>query len=146
MTSGGGNLRQTTHRLLKKTSGKGLYLLTPEIAQWVEEQGFQTGLLTLHILHTSASLTIQENADPDVLRDLKDFFSRLVPDGDPLYRHDAEGEDDMAAHIRAALTQSQLSIPIMDAQLALGIWQGIYLFEHRLEAQRREIVLHLLGD
>ena len=146
MTSGEENLRQATHCLLKKTSGKGLYLLTPEIAGWVEEQGFQTGLLTLHIRHTSASLTIQENADPDVLRDLEDFFSRLVPDGDPRYRHDAEGEDDMAAHIRAALTQSQLSIPVMDSQLALGTWQGIYLFEHRTQAHRREVVLHLLGN
>ena len=146
MTSGEENLRQTTHRLLKKTSGKGLYLLTPEIARWVEEQGFRTGLLTLHIRHTSASLTIQENADPDVLRDLEDFFSRLVPDGDPRYRHDAEGADDMPAHIRAALTHSQLSIPVIDSQLALGTWQGIYLFEHRTQAHQREVVLHLLGN
>jgi secondary thiamine-phosphate synthase enzyme len=146
MTSGGENLRQATHRLLKKTSGKGLYPLTPEIARWVQEQSFQTGLLTIHILHTSASLTIQENADPDVLRDLADFFNRLVPDGDPRYRHSAEGADDMPAHIRAALTQSQLSIPVMDGQLALGIWQGIYLFEHRSDAHRREMILHLLGN
>ena len=129
-----------------KTSGKGLYLLTQEISRWAEKQNFQTGLLTIHIKHTSASLTIQENADPDVLRDLEDFFSRLVPDGDPRYRHSAEGPDDMPSHIRSALTLSQLSIPVVNYQLALGIWQGIYLFEHRLETQQREIVLHLLGN
>ena len=104
------------------------------------------GLLTLFIQHTSASLTIQENADPDVLRDLDAFFCRLAPDDVTLYRHVAEGPDDMPAHIRAALTATQLAVPVLDGKLALGTWQGIYLFEHRTRAHERHLALHLLAD
>jgi secondary thiamine-phosphate synthase enzyme len=105
----------------------------------------QTGLLTVFVRHTSASLVIQENADPAVQRDLERFFARLVRDGDPLFEHDQEGPDDMPAHVRAALTQTQLSIPLVDGRLALGTWQGIYLYEHRTHSHRREIALHLIG-
>ena len=112
----------------------------------MQSQKIRSGLLTLFIPHTSASLLIQENADPDVLKDLNRFFNRLVPDGDPLYEHQSEGPDDMAAHIRSALTQTQLSIPVRNNQMALGIWQGIYLFEHRVYPHTRDILLHLLGE
>ena len=105
----------------------------------------QSGLLTLFVRHTSASLIVQENADPDVRGDLERFFARLVPDGDKLFRHRDEGPDDMPAHVRAALTAVQLSIPFSNGRLALGTWQGIYLFEHRLRSHRREVVLHLVG-
>jgi secondary thiamine-phosphate synthase enzyme len=115
------------------------------VATWVRAQALTTGLLTLFCRHTSASLLIQENADPDVRRDLEDNFARLAPPGAG-YRHQDEGPDDMPAHLRAALTATQLSIPIVGAALALGTWQGIYLFEHRERPHRREIVLHLLGD
>jgi secondary thiamine-phosphate synthase enzyme len=104
------------------------------------------GLLTVFVRHTSASLLIQENADPGVQRDLERFFSRLAPDGDRLFEHDTEGPDDMPAHVRSALTATQLSVPLLDGRLALGTWQGIYLYEHRLRGQRREVVLHLIGD
>jgi secondary thiamine-phosphate synthase enzyme len=107
--------------------------------------GVQTGLLTIFIQHTSASLLIQENADPDVILDLADFFERLVPEDDPHYRHTIEGPDDMPSHIRAALTQTHLSIPVIGGRLALGTWQGIYLFEHRAAPQRRSVVLHLMS-
>lgn len=106
----------------------------------------QTGVLTVFIPHTSASLIIQENADPDVIRDLNAFFSRLVPKGDASYRHTTEGPDDMPAHIRSSLTQTQLSIPLVDGQLVLGVWQGVYIFEHRDEPHKRKVVLHLLGE
>lgn len=112
---------------------------------WCRQQGMEQGLLTLFIRHTSASLTIQENADSDVCRDLQDFFARLAPEDGP-YRHTTEGPDDMPAHIKAALTQSQLSIPLTEGRLGLGTWQGIYVFEHRRHRQRRQIVLHLLGE
>ena len=128
------------------TRGKGLYPITEEIEKWVQGQSVHTGLLTVFIQHTSASLVIQENADPDVVRDLDEFFSRIVPEDAPWYRHTAEGPDDMPAHIRAALTQTQLTIPLVDARLALGAWQGIYVFEHRARHQRRSIVLHLAGE
>src|SRR5262249_20694075 len=108
--------------------------------------GIRTGLLTLHVKHTSASLLVQENADPDVLSDFESFFSRLVPEGDPIYRHDAEGPDDMPSHIRAALTSTTLSIPVMGGEPALGTWQGIYLYEHRRAPHRRTIVAHLIGE
>ena len=139
-------MKQATHQIQIETRGKGLYSIDGKVERWVQEQGFRTGLLTLFVQHTSASLTIQENADPDVIRDLNDFFSRLVPEDDSLYRHTVEGPDDMPAHIRAALTQTNLSIPLHDGRLALGTWQGIYLFEHRAEAHRRGVVLHLLGE
>jgi secondary thiamine-phosphate synthase enzyme len=134
-----------THQLEIRTRGKNLYPITGEIAAWVHSTGVQTGLLTLFIQHTSASLVIQENADPDVILDIADFFERLAPEGDPAYRHTMEGPDDMPSHIRAALTQTQLSIPVIGGRAVLGTWQGIYLFEHRSEPQRRSIILHLMS-
>ena len=134
---------QHTHHLEVRTRGKGLYPCTREVAQWVASTKAETGLLTLFIQHTSASLVIQENADPDVVVDLADFFERLAPENYG-YRHDTEGPDDMPAHIRAALTQTSLSIPVIGGRMALGTWQGIYVFEHRSGAQRRSIVLHLV--
>jgi len=139
-------MRQATGRLSTRTRGKGLHDITREVEAWVAGQGFSEGLLTLHIPHTSASLLIQENADPDVLADLEEFFSRLAPEGDARYRHRAEGPDDMPAHIRSALTATQLSIPLLGGALALGVWQGIYLFEHRRHPHHRQLILHLLGD
>src|ERR1700674_4566144 len=124
-------MRQALHTLNVETRGKGLVEITGEVKRWLAGQGITTGLLTLFIRHTSASLLIQENADPDVLRDLENFFDRLVPDDLSLYRHVAEGADDMPAHSRSALTQTQLSIPLTSGKLALGTWQAIYLFEHR---------------
>jgi len=129
-----------------RTTGRGLIDVTGEVAGWVAEQGVGTGLLTLFLRHTSASLLIQENADPDVLLDLENFFARLVPDDPALYRHATEGADDMPAHIRAALTQTQLSIPLKAGAPVLGTWQGIYLYEHRTAPHRRRIVLHLIGE
>ena len=128
------------------TNGQKLYEFTDETINWIKKNKFKNGILNLSIQHTSASLIIQENADPDVLKDLDRFFNRLVPDGDPLYEHQAEGPDDMPAHIRSALTQTQLSIPIRNNEMALGIWQGIYLFEHRVHPHTRNILLHLLGE
>lgn len=139
-------MKQFTHKFIVTTEGKGLRNINRTIVNWVDEQGVGTGILTVFLRHTSASLTIQENADPDVLADLNDFFNRLVADGDPAFRHRSEGPDDMSAHIRAALTQTQLSVPLIDGRLALGTWQDIYLFEHRSSPQRREVVLHLAGD
>jgi secondary thiamine-phosphate synthase enzyme len=126
------------------TRGKGLYPFTRDVAKWISSTGVQSGLLTLFLQHTSASLVIQENADPDVVLDLADFFERLVPENDPRYRHTTEGPDDMPSHIRAALTQTHLSIPVVEGRMALGTWQGIYLFEHRRSAQRRSVVLQLI--
>jgi len=139
-------VKQATHQIDVDTRGKGLYSINGKIVRWVAEQGFRTGLLTVFVQHTSASLTIQENADPDVIRDLNDFFSRLVPEDDSLYRHTVEGPDDMPAHIRTALTQTHLAVPLHQGRLALGTWQGIYLYEHRAIPHRRSVVLHLLGD
>jgi secondary thiamine-phosphate synthase enzyme len=146
-------LTQFTQSIEIRTRGKGLYPFTREVAKWVGGCDAGTGLLTVFCQHTSASLVIQENADPDVVLDLADYFERLVPEGDsenapesdPHYRHTSEGPDDMPAHIRAALTQTSLSIPVMDGRMALGMWQGIYLFEHRASAHRRTVVLHLLA-
>ena len=139
-------MKQFTHRLQIATRGKGLYPITGEIEKWTGDQGMRTGLLTVFIQHTSASLTIQENADPDVVLDLDEFFERLAPENATWYRHTVEGPDDMPAHIRAALTQTQLTIPLVNAKLALGTWQGIYVFEHRSIPHRRSIVLHLAGE
>jgi secondary thiamine-phosphate synthase enzyme len=139
-------MRQFTHCLEVATRGKGLYPVSREIESWAGLQGMHTGLLTVFIQHTSASLTIQENADPDVVRDLNEFFERLAPEDADWYRHTIEGPDDMPAHIRAVLTPTQLSIPLVDGRLALGTWQGIYLFEHRSRPHRRSIVLHLAGE
>jgi len=123
-----------------------LYEITASIEQWLEKQGAGTGLLTVFIQHTSASLTVQENADPDVVYDLNQFFGRIAPEDNRLYRHSAEGPDDMPAHIRAALTLTQLSVPVNEGRMTLGTWQGIYVFEHRARAHRRSVVLHLLAD
>ena len=134
------------HRLQVSTRGKGLYEITSPIAQWLQGTGAQNGLITVFVQHTSASLTIQENADPDVVHDLNTFFNRLVPEDNRLYRHTCEGPDDMPAHIRAALTLTQLSIPVEHGRMALGTWQGVYLFEHRAAPHRRSVLLHLIGE
>jgi secondary thiamine-phosphate synthase enzyme len=138
-------LEQFSTTLVFNTRGRGLLDITKAVADWTASSGVEEGLLTLFIRHTSASLVVQENADPDVRGDLDRFFARLVVDGDPLFRHRDEGPDDMPAHIRAALTAVQLSIPLAGGRLALGTWQGIYLWEHRTRAHRREVALHLLG-
>jgi len=139
-------MKQFTYRMQVATRGKGLYPITREIADWSKKQGLRTGLLTVFIQHTSASLTIQENADPDVVRDIAEFFERLAPENAAWYRHTIEGPDDMPAHIRAAITPTQLSIPLMNGNLALGAWQGIYLFEHRANPHNRAVILHLAGE
>jgi secondary thiamine-phosphate synthase enzyme len=136
---------QHTHSLQISTRGKGLYPFTREVAQWVSSLKIETGLLTVFVQHTSASLAIQENADPDVVRDLADYFERLAPENDPRYRHQDEGPDDMPAHIRSALTATSLTIPVVHGRMGLGTWQGIYLFEHRAAPHRRSVVLHLIG-
>ena len=139
-------MKQAEFQFSVSTKGRGIYAISNKVESWVQNQKIHSGLLTLFIPHTSASLLIQENADPNVLKDLDRFFKRLVPDGDPLYDHQTEGPDDMPAHIRAALTQTQLSIPIRNKEMALGIWQGIYLFEHRVHPHTRNVLLHLLGE
>ncbi|MDN3565350.1 secondary thiamine-phosphate synthase enzyme YjbQ [Paeniroseomonas aquatica] len=140
-------MEQRLHRIEITTRGRGLVAITDRVCGWAMRQGFVTGLLTIWCRHTSASLLVQENASPDVQTDLEAFFRRLVPDGGGgRYRHEDEGPDDMPAHIRAALTQTQLSIPLAEGQLVLGTWQGIYLWEHRTSPHPRELVLHLLGD
>lgn len=139
-------MRQAFHEIVVPTRGKGLYALTTQVRDWVRESGIRRGLLTLYIRHTSASLLIQENYDPTVQTDLERFFSRLVPEGDPIYEHVLEGADDMPAHVRAALTQTHLAIPVDGGVPLLGTWQGIYIFEHRRGAQARGVVLHLLGE
>src|SRR6478736_806081 len=139
-------MRQVFHDFRLATRGRGLYEFTDAVAEWLSTQDLTSGLLTLHLRHTSASLLIQENADPDVRRDLDMFFARLVPDGDPLFVHTAEGDDDMAAHIRTALTTVNLSIPIHGGRLALGTWQGIYLWEHRTQPHSRRVTLHFIGE
>jgi secondary thiamine-phosphate synthase enzyme len=139
-------LRQSQHRITIATRGRGFYEFTGDVAEQVRQSGIQIGQATLHLQHTSASLLIQENADPEVRRDFERFFSRLVPDGDRLFEHTAEGDDDMPAHIRTALTAVNVTIPVSNGRLALGTWQGIYLWEHRAHAHRRNIVMHLLGE
>jgi secondary thiamine-phosphate synthase enzyme len=139
-------LRQEVHELSLPTRGRGFYEFTGELEVLVRKAGLRTGLATLLVRHTSASLLIQENADPEVRRDLERFFSRLAPDGDALFRHTCEGDDDMPAHVRTALTQVSLSLPIVAGRLALGTWQGIYLWEHRHHGQSRQVTVHLLGE
>ncbi len=139
-------LRQKLHEIRVSTRGRGFYEITREVQNRVSESEIRTGLATLHLRHTSASLLIQENADPEVRRDLERFFSRLVPDGDNLFQHAAEGVDDMPAHIRTALTTVNLSIPIAASGLTLGTWQGIYVWEHRTSPHQRTLVLHLFGE
>jgi secondary thiamine-phosphate synthase enzyme len=139
-------MRQSITEFSITTSGQGLVEVTPEVVAWVRASGIQTGLLTLHVRHTSASLVVQENADPRVGTDLERFLRRLVPEGDPLFQHDAEGPDDMPSHVRTALTSTSLSIPVADGAPALGTWQGIYLYEHRRAPHRRRVAAHLLGE
>ena len=139
-------MRQASTALEIQTSGQRLYEITREVSRWIAEQAMDEGLLTLFCRHTSASLLIQENAAPEVKDDIVAFFGRIAPEDRDLYEHDDEGPDDMPAHLRAALTQVQLSIPLIDGRLALGTWQGIYLFEHRRRPHRRTIALHLAGD
>lgn len=139
-------LVQHLSTLTLSTRGRGLVEITGEVRSRVGESGVRQGLATLFVRHTSASLLVQENADPDVQGDLERFFARLVRDGDPLFQHRSEGPDDMPAHVRAALTATQLSMPVIDGAPALGTWQGIYLWEHRVRGHRREVVLHVIGD
>ena len=138
--------RQAFYELTIATPGRGLREITGEVEKWIAQNKWRQGLLTLHLRHTSASLLIQENADPDVRRDLDAFFARLVRDGDPLFVHTAEGYDDMPAHIRTALTTVNLSMPLQDGQLMLGTWQGIYLWEHRTRPHSRRVALHFIGE
>jgi secondary thiamine-phosphate synthase enzyme len=139
-------MRQAIHYLTIETTGQGLVEFTDQVRDFVSIQKIDTGLLTIFCRHTSASLLIQENAAVDVQRDLMAFFAKLAPEGRGLYRHDDEGPDDMPAHIRAALTQVHLAIPISAKRMVLGRWQGIYLFEHRRRPHSRDIVLHLIGE
>ena len=139
-------LSQRFEELLITTQGRGFYEFTDRLAALVRKAGLERGLVTVHLRHTSASLLIQENADLEVRRDLERFFARLVPDGDPLFRHTAEGDDDMPAHVRTALTTVNLSLPFMGGELSLGTWQGIYLWEHRTAPHRRRVTVHLLGE
>lgn len=139
-------LRQSFHELTFATRGRGFYEFTHEVESWLAQNHFTDGLLSLHVRHTSASLLIQENADPDVRRDLEAFFKRLVPDGDALFRHTAEGDDDMPAHIRSALTAVNLSLPVRAGKPVLGTWQGIYLWEHRTHPHSRRVALHFIGE
>ncbi len=139
-------LHQALHEFKIPTRGRGFYEFSSEVAAWIAQSHFQNGLLTLHVRHTSASLLIQENADPDVRRDLEAFFARLVPDGDPTFVHTVEGDDDMPAHVRTALTAVNLSIPVVRGHLALGTWQGLYLWEHRHAPHSRAIAAHFIGE
>ena len=139
-------LGQHAEKLSVATRGRGFYEITREVDGLVSTSGFQTGLATLHVRHTSASLLIQENADPTVRTDLESIFSRLAPDGDPVYEHNYEGDDDMSAHIRTALTSVNLSIPISGGSLVLGTWQGVYLWEHRAHPHTRHIHVHITGE
>jgi len=139
-------MRQAFHTLELRTRGRGIYPVTDEVASWLAREHADAGLLTLLIQHTSASLLIQENADPTVRSDLERFFARLVRDGDPMFEHDAEGPDDMPSHVRAALTQTHLAIPVREGRMTLGTWQGIYVYEHRTSGHRRRVALHYLGE
>jgi secondary thiamine-phosphate synthase enzyme len=137
---------QIFYELTVTTKGQGLYNFTKETIDWIKKQKIHSGILNLNILHTSASLTIQENADPDVLYDIKNFFDKLVPMNNDFYKHTTEGIDDMPAHLKTMLTNTQLTLSVKNKKLILGTWQGLYLFEHRLENQDRTISYHLMGD
>jgi secondary thiamine-phosphate synthase enzyme len=139
-------MTQHATEIVVPSSGPGMIEVTDRVVAWVSATQVATGLLTLHVKHTSASLLIQENADPEVRRDFERFMRRLVPEGDPLFRHTSEGPDDMPAHVRAALTATTLSIPVADGAPALGTWQGIYLYEHRRQPHTRRIAAHLIGE
>ena len=139
-------MRQKFFNLVVNTSGQRLYEITDQTIEWIEKNNFTNGMLNLSIQHTSASLIVQENADPDVQKDLINYFDKLVPMDEKLYIHSSEGKDDMPAHIKSALTNNQISLSIKESRLILGTWQGIYLFEHRLDSHKRTIVHHYIGD
>ena len=139
-------MQQVFEEIKVKTNGQGFYNFTQRTLEWLNNQKIKNGILNINIMHTSASLVIQENADPDVLHDLKNFFHKLVPMDEKLYKHSTEGKDDMPAHIKSALTNNQISLSIKKKELLLGTWQGIYLFEHRIESQVRKIIHHFIGD
>ena len=139
-------MKQEFYNLEINTSGQRLYEFTDQTIQWIDKNNFKNGILNLSIQHTSASLIVQENADPDVQKDLINYFDKLVPMDNKLYVHTTEGKDDMPAHIKSALTNNQISLSIKDSELLLGTWQGLYLFEHRLEQQNRTIIHHFIGD
>lgn len=139
-------MRQLHQTLQISAQGRRLYDITPQVTRWVAESGISQGLLTLYIQHTSASLMINENYDRDVLVDMQAFFNRLVPDGDDLFIHTVEGPDDMPAHVRTALTQTSVSIPVLNSRAALGQWQGVFLFEHRTHPAQRRVLMHLIGE
>ena len=139
-------MRQIFFNLVVNTSGQRLYEITDKTIEWIEKNNFNNGMLNMSIQHTSASLIVQENADPDVQKDLINYFDKLVPMNEKLYIHSSEGKDDMPAHIKSALTNNQISLSIKDSKLILGTWQGIYLFEHRLKSHKRTIVHHYIGD
>jgi secondary thiamine-phosphate synthase enzyme len=139
-------MRQASTAIEIQTSGQRLYEITREVSRWVADQAMNDGLLTLFCRHTSASLLIQENAAPEVKDDIIAFFGRIAPEDRDLYEHDDEGPDDMPAHLKTALTQVSMTIPLVDGRLVLGTWQGIYLFEHRRRPHRRTVVLHLIGE
>ena len=139
-------MQQKTHEITVSTHGRKLYDITPELLSWAKASGIKTGMITLYIQHTSASLLINENYDHDVLVDMEAFFNRLIPDGDPLFIHTVEGPDDMPAHVRTALTQTHLSIPLLDGKAALGQWQGVFLYEHRHVSGKRRVLFHLIGE
>ena len=139
-------MQQIFHEIKIKTKGQGLYNFTEQTLNWLKKQKINNGILNINILHTSASLVIQENADPDVLHDLKNFFDKLAPMDNKLYKHTTEGKDDMPAHIKSALTSNQLTLSVKKKKIILGTWQGLYLFEHRLENQTRKISHHFIGQ
>tara|TARA_B100000427_G_scaffold289291_1_gene264904 strand:- start:361 stop:780 length:420 start_codon:yes stop_codon:yes gene_type:complete len=139
-------MKQIFSEIIMETKGQGLYNFTDKTLDWLNKQKINNGILNINILHTSASLVIQENADPDVLHDLKDFFNKLAPMDNKLYKHTTEGKDDMPAHIKSALTNNQITLSIKDKKLMLGTWQGLYLFEHRLEKHKRILSHHLIGN
>ena len=139
-------MKQVFEEIKVKTNGQGFYNFTQRTLEWLNNQKIKNGILNINIMHTSASLVIQENADPDVLHDLKNFFHKLVPMDEKLYKHSTEGKDDMPAHIKSALTNNQLTLSLKNKNLILGTWQGLYLFEHRIEKQTRVLSHHLIGD
>ena len=139
-------MKQAFHEIKINTTGQGLYDFTNQTISWLKKQSIENGMLNINILHTSASLVIQENADPDVLYDLKNFFDKLAPMDNKLYKHTTEGKDDMPAHIKSTLTNSQLTLSFKNKKLMIGTWQGLYLFEHRLEQHSRILSHHLIGD
>ena len=139
-------MQQVFRKITIKTKGQGLYNFTDQTLNWLKDQKINNGILNINILHTSASLLIQENADPDVLYDLKNFFDKLSPMNNSLYKHTTEGKDDMPAHIKSALTNNQLTLSLKNKELMIGTWQGLYLFEHRLEQHTRTLSHHLIGN